>query len=216
MQCESSREAVITVVLASPPPQCCRQRRAGCRRRSAPRAAAEQGRFALYVAWLPIAHIWRRVDRGACWTAHSGFKWLNPAGKKFTQSTFTSISTNILSNLHNFRFRCLSFTFKTCQIVAGASMIHQFHEFLNLIFGGFLQFGPAVRQGLSYACSWHSWRSLKASSSISAASHLVALCFAAQAAALALHAPLCAHGYEKLKYVQKLSKLSKDLYPFIN
>ena len=97
-------------------------------------------------------------------------------------------------------------TFKRCQIVAGTSMIHQFHEFLNLIFGGFLQFGPAVRQGLSYACSWHSWRSLKASSSISAASHLVALCFAAQAAALALHAPLCAHGYEKAQICSKIVK----------
>ena len=104
---------------------------------AAPRAAGEQGRFALYVAWLPIAHTWRRVDRAPCWTAR-----------------------------------------------------------------------PEL-----YACSWHSWRSLKASSSISAASHLVALCFAAQAAALAVHAPpLCAHRYEKLKNVQNLSD---DLYPFI-
>ena len=102
---------------------------------AAPRAAGEQGRFALYVAWLPIAHIWRRVDRAPCWTAR-----------------------------------------------------------------------PEL-----YACSWHSWRSLKASSSISAASHLVALCFAAQAA-LAVHAPLYAHRYEKLKNVQNLSD---DLYPFI-
>ena len=92
-------------------------------------------------------------------------------------------------------------------------MISQFHDFFNLIFGGFLTFGTAVRQGLSYACSWHSWRSLKASSSIGAASHLVALCFAAQAAALAVHAPLCALRYEKLKYIQKLSKLSDDLRP---
>ena len=110
-----------------------------CRRNAAaaaPRAAEEQGRFALYVAWLPIAHIWRCVDRAPCWTAR-----------------------------------------------------------------------PEL-----YACSWHSWRSLKASSSISAASHLVALCFAAQAAALAVHTPLCAHRYEKLKNVQYLSD---DLYPFI-
>ena len=148
-----------------------------------------------------------------------GTQWFQMAKsrrKKVYPKYFHEYFHEYFVNLHNFRFRCLSFTFKTCQIVAGASMIHQFHEFLNLIFGGFLQFGPAVRQGLSYACSWHSWRSLKASSSISAASHLVALCFVAQAAALALHAPLCAHGYEKLKYVQKLSKLSKDLYPFIN
>jgi len=31
---------------------------------------------------------------------------------------------------------------KVCQTVAGISIMSQFHEFLNLIFGGFLQFGP--------------------------------------------------------------------------
>ena len=40
--------------------------------------------------------------------------------------------------------RCASFTFKVCQIVAGTSTIRQFHEFFNLIFGGFLTFGPTV------------------------------------------------------------------------
>ena len=38
----------------------------------------------------------------------------------------------------------IHFIFKTCQIVAGTSMIHQFHEFFNLIFGGFLTFGTTV------------------------------------------------------------------------
>ena len=37
------------------------------------------------------------------------------------------------------------FIFKTCQIVAGTSMTHQFHEFFNLILGGFLTFGTTVR-----------------------------------------------------------------------
>ena len=41
----------------------------------------------------------------------------------------------------------MSFIFKTCQIVACASMIRQFHEFFNLIFGGFLTFGTTVRWG---------------------------------------------------------------------
>ena len=45
-----------------------------------------------------------------------------------------------------FRFRGMSFTLKTCQIVACASMIHQFHEFFEIIFGGFLKFGPAVQR----------------------------------------------------------------------
>ena len=41
---------------------------------------------------------------------------------------------------------CLRFTFKICQIYASTSMIRQFHDFfLNLVFGGFLTFGPTVR-----------------------------------------------------------------------
>ena len=135
MQCESSREAVITVVLASPPPQCCRP-----------------------AAILPPP---RRAP---------------PESK--------------------------------------AVLLYMLRGCPSHIYGGAWIGGRAGRQGLSYACSWHSWRSLKASSSISAASHLVALCFAAQAAALAVHAPLCAHRYENLKYVQKLSNLSDD-DPFI-
>ena len=39
------------------------------------------------------------------------------------------------------------FIFKTCQIIADTSMIRQFHEFFNLIFGRFLTFGTAVRRG---------------------------------------------------------------------
>ena len=139
MQCESSREAVITVVLASPPPQCCH----------------------------PAAILWPQ-----CAPRHA------PPESK-------------------------------------AVLLYMLRGCPSHIYGGAWIGGRAGRQGLSYACSWHSWRSLKASSSISAASHLVALCFAAQAAALAVHAPLCAHRYEKLKYVQKMSNLSDDLYPFI-
>ena len=37
------------------------------------------------------------------------------------------------------------YIFKICQIIPGISMINQFHEFLDLIFGGFLPFGPIVR-----------------------------------------------------------------------
>jgi hypothetical protein len=38
----------------------------------------------------------------------------------------------------------MSFMHKTCQTVAGISMDHQFHDFLNLILIGFLKFGPTV------------------------------------------------------------------------
>ena len=41
--------------------------------------------------------------------------------------------------------RSVHFIFKTCQIVAGTSMIRQFHELFNLIFGGFLTFGTTVQ-----------------------------------------------------------------------
>ena len=44
----------------------------------------------------------------------------------------------------------MSFILKTCQIVAGASMIHQFHEFFEFIFGGFLKFGLALIAGPAF------------------------------------------------------------------
>jgi hypothetical protein len=53
---------------------------------------------------------------------------------KFLQLLITSVSG------------CLRFTFKICQTVAGTSAISQFHEFLNLVFGGFLQYDPIVHQ----------------------------------------------------------------------
>ena len=51
---------------------------------------------------------------------------------KFMQIYITSVSG------------CLCFTFKICQIIAGTSMIRQFHEFFEFLFGGFFQFGPIV------------------------------------------------------------------------
>ena len=53
---------------------------------------------------------------------------------KFLQIHITSISG------------CLHFRFKICQTVARTSAISQFHEFLNLVFGGFLQYHPIVHQ----------------------------------------------------------------------
>ena len=47
---------------------------------------------------------------------------------KFLQIHITSVSG------------CLYFKFKICQTVAGTSMSRRFHEFLNLVFGGFLRF----------------------------------------------------------------------------
>ena len=51
------------------------------------------------------------------------------------------------SNLISVSGYCMRFIFKICQTVTGISMISQFHEFFNLIFGGFLSLGQTVRNG---------------------------------------------------------------------
>ena len=44
------------------------------------------------------------------------------------------------------------FIYKTCQIVAGTSIMCQFHEFFNLILAGFLTFGSTVpRSSISFS-----------------------------------------------------------------
>ena len=40
----------------------------------------------------------------------------------------------------------MHFVLKKCQTVAGISMTSEFHDFLDLIFGGFLPFGITVLQ----------------------------------------------------------------------
>ena len=63
--------------------------------------------------------------------AHSGPKWLN-----FSKFTFLSVSEE----------RVLQSKF--VKSLPGISMVCQFHEFLNFIFGGFLTFGSTVRPEL--------------------------------------------------------------------
>ena len=45
----------------------------------------------------------------------------------------------------------MSFIIKTYQIVGGASMIHQFHEFFEFIFGGFFEIWSSVSPAFSFA-----------------------------------------------------------------
>ena len=52
--------------------------------------------------------------------------------RKFQPNHITSVSGH-----------CMQIILKFCQTVADISMTSQFHEFLNHIFGGILQFGPA-------------------------------------------------------------------------
>jgi len=72
---------------------------------------------------------------------------LNPPKTKFSRSDFMNYSKQVSASSHNFRFRSFHslYIFKICQTVVDISMISKFHEFSNLIFGGFLKFGPTVR-----------------------------------------------------------------------
>ena len=76
---------------------------------------------------------------------HRGKKWLKCAKNKFTWCEF-SIFPRKVQQIHiiSVSCNCMSFIFKICQTVAGIGITSQFHEFLNLIFGGFLSFGPTV------------------------------------------------------------------------
>ena len=74
---------------------------------------------------------------------HNGSKWLKPAENKFTQNAYTGFSMQVSANLHNFRFR--ESVLHTYSKLSNRSRRKYFTNFLNLIFGGFLQFGPTVR-----------------------------------------------------------------------
>ena len=75
-------------------------------------------------------------------------QWFQIVKTRHKISPFNVISRvfpNNFQQIYNyFRFRGMSFILKTCQIVAGASMIHQFHEFFEFIFGGFLNTAAAA------------------------------------------------------------------------
>lgn len=74
---------------------------------------------------------------------------LNPPKTKFSRSDFTKFSKQVSASSHNFRFRSFHSLniFKLCQTVVGISIISKFHEFSDLIFGGFLQIGPTEMYG---------------------------------------------------------------------
>ena len=74
-----------------------------------------------------------------------GFKWLKSAKNNLTWSDFTNFLCKFLHiQIASISGHSVNFIFKTCQIVAGTSMTHQFHGFFNLILGGFLTFGTTV------------------------------------------------------------------------
>ena len=73
-------------------------------------------------------------------------RWLKPAKSKFTWCNFTNVLKEIFKDLYIISVSgdWMHFICKICQIVAGISIISQFHEFSNLISGGILPFGPTV------------------------------------------------------------------------
>ena len=91
-----------------------------------------------------IFHVKWQPDRAA---AHSGSKCPELAKNKFTWCNFTSFFTQTLAGLStSTSVHCMFFIFKSFQIATATSMISQFIGCLNLIFGGFLLFGPTVQQ----------------------------------------------------------------------
>ena len=71
---------------------------------------------------------------------HSGFKWPKHTENKFTWCDYTNFSKQFSANSLNFRFRWFDCTSHSKFV----KLFGQFHESLNLIFGGFLPFGPTV------------------------------------------------------------------------
>ena len=59
---------------------------------------------------------------------------------KFSKANLSQIHTIFVSD------HSMHFTFKTCQITAGTTMIRQFHEFFWTYFWRFFQFGPTVQK----------------------------------------------------------------------
>ena len=49
-----------------------------------------------------------------------------------------NFSNQVLTDSHDFRFRCVCLIFKFCQTVASICITSQFHEFLDLVSGGIL------------------------------------------------------------------------------
>ena len=85
-----------------------------------------------------------RADSGS---RTEGSKRLKSAENKYNKSGFISFSCKTLHVQTVSVFgHGLHYILKICQTFPGISMINQFHEFLDLIFGGFLPFGPIVRQ----------------------------------------------------------------------
>ena len=98
--------------------------------------------------YLPVTQLYT-VSPSSLAAGGCGFEWLEPARNKFTWHDFMNFSHNNSSRFTTLSVSggCISFTFKIRQIVAGISITSQFHEFIYLIIGGFLQFGSTVTCG---------------------------------------------------------------------
>ena len=79
----------------------------------------------------------------------------NPPKNKFNQGDFTRFSIQVFENFHNFRFRLpvlhIQNLSNRCRHNYDPSISQLF---LNLIFGGLLQFGPTVQRCMVCKAQW--------------------------------------------------------------
>ena len=86
--------------------------------------------------------------------AHIGFKWLRPSKNDVISRMFSCKFLHI--QIASVSGHSAQFIFKTCQIVAGTSMIRQFNEFCNLIFGEFWVIWNHCEAARGSSSSWPS------------------------------------------------------------
>ena len=70
------------------------------------------------------------------------FQMAETRQKKFTYSDFMSFSNQVSANSLDFRFRSMQVLY--IQNIAAIGITSQFHEFFNLILGGFSSFENTV------------------------------------------------------------------------
>ena len=96
----------------------------------------------------------KMISMGSCyWQSHicsPNTLWFQMTKTRQKQDNlisrfFKQISAYLLTSI-SVTWDCMCFALKICQHVACTRKIRQFHELLNLIFGGFLPFGPSVQQ----------------------------------------------------------------------
>ena len=110
------------------------------------------------INWINMANLGHNFGKNStpCIAKLYGAQWFHTAEIRRKCNLLDVISRvfpNKFQQIHipSVSNHCILCIFKTCQIVAGTSMIRQFHEFFYLIFGGSLLFGPILWRRLLYS-----------------------------------------------------------------